>query len=192
VLKAGKWPQSQLDSDFVSRWAVVGGRDDPLTPGKISGRRCEQRVTPDIVAPVAMLSLEPATRFLSEKTGTLRIHFTDEQAVQVSGLNLSSLLFQPPVPVIYSLLSDLEALPMDYFLRFTPSPEGTYTVNLPSGSVRDDSGNINTAAAELQFVYDYTAPTVDIQQIPSVDNRRDTIQIVCKDTVAGVDIIYTQ
>ena len=57
-----------------------------------------------------------------------------------------------------------------YTAQITPTAEGTVTIDVGSSVATDDAGNNNTAASQASTQFDSTAPTVQIQNVPTDTN----------------------
>ena len=77
----------------------------------------------------------------------------------------------------------------NYSVTLTPVKEGAYSVQVPANVAANLAGNTNTASSTYTGVYDVTAPTVTISNVPSFTNGAFTAAISFSESVTGFSSI---
>jgi|GEM_PF-755211 len=70
-----------------------------------------------------------------------------------------------------------------YTALITPTAQGLVTLDIPSNSAVDDAGNANTAAPQANSRFDVTAPSVQIQNVPTHVNTSFTVTFAFSEDV---------
>ncbi len=74
-----------------------------------------------------------------------------------------------------------------YTVLITPTQEGSVTVDIAASGAQDAAGNDNAAATQATSVYDTTAPTVEVSDVPSHSNSAFTATITFSEDVSGFE-----
>ena len=136
----------------------------------------------DVTAPTVSINDAPATT-----NGAFPITF--EFSEDVTGFAAGD------VGLTNATLSNFTAVDGNtYTATVTPDGNGNISIDVPAVSAQDAAGNPNTAASQVNVVYDNTAPNVAIQGAPTAINGPYQVTFQFDETVSGFtagDVVLT-
>ncbi|MBL8028458.1 MAG: hypothetical protein JNL74_18685, partial [Fibrobacteres bacterium] len=129
----------------------------------------------DATAPTVTITGAPASR--NGNTFTISVNFSEI----VSGFTMGD------IALVNATASNFAGTGSSYSADITPTGAGHITIDIAAGVAQDGAFNNNTASAQINVIYDMSAPSVNITGAPATKNNTSmfTIGLIFSEPVTG-------